>query len=70
MTEKERELILSWIVNEESRLDDELVHARNRVRWSRPDMVDIMDFIACLQRYSDFRDFALVIIRLLNLDLR
>lgn len=68
MTEKERELLLAWIVNEESRLDNDVIVARHRVRWSRPDQGDIFDLLSALQRYDDFKEFALIVIRLLNLD--
>lgn len=68
MTEKERELLLAWIVNEESRLENDVVIARHRVRWSHPDQGDIFELLAALQRYDDFKEFALIVIRLLNLD--
>ncbi len=68
MTERERELLSAWLVNEDLRLEGDLIEAKNRIRYRRSDISDLYDLLSCMQRYDDFRDFALILIRLLNLD--
>lgn len=67
MTEKEKELLLSWIVNESLRLDDDLVELRNRVRFRRVDVSDCVELALMLQRVEDFREFSVIVLRLLHL---
>ena len=66
MTEKEKELLLSWIVNEQLRLDDELLQLRQRVRFRKIDISDNIEMILLQQRIADFEEFARVLMRLLN----
>lgn len=68
MRKKERELLLAWLVNEDARLDAQLVELRNRVRFRHITIEDNLEMILLQQRVEDFRDFALTLIRLLNLD--
>lgn len=70
MTEKEKELLLSWIVNEQLRLDQELIELRNRIRFRHIDISDNIEMMLLQQRITDFEDFARVLIRLLRLDIR
>lgn len=68
MTEKEKELILAWIVNEQLRLDQELSELRQRVRFRKIDVTDNFEMILLQQRAADFEEFARVLLRLLRLD--
>lgn len=67
MTEKEKELFLSWVVNEETRLENELIELRNRIRFRQIDISDCFELALSLQRLEDFREFALISLRLLHL---
>lgn len=69
MRASERDLLYAWIVNEESRIANELHEIRNRIRYRDIDVNDNVEMMLTQQRYADFRDFTLVLIRLLNLDL-
>ena len=64
----EKELLWAWITNEQFRIENELTELRNRIRFRRIDVSDCVELMLTLQRYEDFKDFALVLIRLLNLD--
>lgn len=66
MTEKEKELLLAWITNEQLRLDQELIDLRNRIRFRRIDITDNIEMIILQQRCQDFEEFAKMVIRLLN----
>lgn len=68
MKQSEKDLLWAWIVNEETRIENELVEIRNRVRFRKIDITDNVEMMLTLQRLEDFRDFALTLIRLLNLD--
>ncbi len=68
MRQTEKELIMAYIVNEEMRIESELNELRNRIRFRRIDISDCVELALTLQRLADFQEFALVIIRLLNLD--
>lgn len=67
MTSREKELLLSWITNEETRLENEIIEARNKIRFRSIDITDCFELALLLQRLSDFRDFALILIRLIHL---
>lgn len=68
MTEKERELLLSWILNETARLEDELNEIRVRVRFRRIDISDNIEMILLQQRLNDFREFSKILLRLFHLE--
>lgn len=68
MKQSEKDLLWAWIINEQIRLENDLTEIRNRVRFRRIDVSDNVEMMLTLQRLEDFRDFALVVIRLLNLD--
>lgn len=68
MTEKERELLLSWILNETARLEDELNEIRARVRFRRIDISDNIEMILLQQRLNDFREFSKILLRLFHLE--
>lgn len=67
MTSREKELLLAWITNEETRIENEIVEYRNRIRFRSIDISDCFELALLLQRLSDFRDFALILIRLIHL---
>lgn len=67
MTEKEKELLLAWVVNEQFRLDQDLNELRNRVRFRRIDISDNVEMMLLQQRISDFEEFSRVLFRLLHL---
>lgn len=67
MRRSEIELLMAFIVNEEARIENELIELRNRIRFRRIDVADCVELMLTLQRLEDFRDFALVVIRLLKL---
>ena len=68
MTEKERELILAYIVNQDFRLEEECRELQARLRFRRVGIEDCVELMLAKQRYDDFQEFALVILRLLHLD--
>lgn len=70
MKQTEKELIWAYIVNQEGRLEAEVVELQNRIRFRRININDCVELELCLQRLDDFREFALTVIRLLNLDNR
>lgn len=67
MTEKEREILKAWLINEEIRLSEEVRTKQAVLRYRRIDMVDCIELGSLMQRYDDFREFARIIERLLNL---
>lgn len=67
MRKCEIDLLMAYIVNEESRIEGELVELRNRIRFRRIDVADCVELMLTLQRLEDFREFSLTVIRLLNL---
>lgn len=68
MNQHERELIISWIVNEDIRLDEEVKELQSRVRFRKLTVSDSLELAFAKQRYENFQEFALIVIRLLNLD--
>lgn len=69
MTQREKDLLWAWIINEQGRIENELQELRNRIRFRRIDISDNFEMALLQQRLEDFRDFALILIRLLNLDI-
>lgn len=67
MTEKEKELLLAWIVNEDFRLDNELQELQQRVRFRKFGIEDTLELLLLKQRREDFTEFALIVMRLLRL---
>ena len=67
MTKRERELLLSWIVNEELRLDTDLQQLRSNLRFRRIEISDCVELALAQQRYTDFCDFVLTLGRLVDL---
>lgn len=69
MTEREKQLLLAWVVNEQSRLDSEYVERLQRVRYRESDITDFIEILLLIQRRSDFADFSRCMLRLLHLDI-
>lgn len=67
MKESEKELLLSYFINEDARLEAEFVELRNRVRFRKIDISDNVELMLLQQRIADFQEFSLVVLRLLNL---
>jgi len=68
MTEREKQLLLSWILNETARLEDELNEIRVRIRFRKIDLSDNVEMILIQQRLNDFREFSSILLRLLHLE--
>lgn len=68
MTQREKDLILSWLYNEEIRIENDVVELQNRVRFRKIGVNDCVELALTLQRLDDFREFALVVLRLLDLE--
>lgn len=67
MTEREKELLLSWVVNEQQRIDLEYSERLQRVRYRESDITDFIEILLLTQRRSDFADFSACMLRLLNM---
>lgn len=67
MTEKEKELLKAWLLNEDVRIDQEIMELKARIRYRKIDIVDCIELALLINRYQDFKQFAGVIERLLNL---
>lgn len=67
MTEKEKQLLLSWLVNEQLRLDQDIIELRNRLRFRKIDISECVEYMLLQQKSSDFEDFSKILIRLLHL---
>lgn len=68
MTEREKQLLLSWILNETARLEDEVNEIRVRIRFRKIDLSDNVEMILLQQRLNDFREFSSILLRLLHLE--
>lgn len=68
MNQREKNLILSWLYNEEVRLENEVVELQNRVRFRKISVNDCIELALTLQRLENFKDFALIVLRLLDLE--
>ena len=68
MTEKEKELLLAWLINQEQRIEDEVQQSRQNLRFRKVDIVDCFELSLLIQRLYDFQEFALTVIRLLHLE--
>lgn len=67
MTQKEKDLLLAYLVGTELRIENEITELRNRIRYRHIDSVDLIEGLALYHRLEDFQEFALTVIRLLNL---
>ena len=67
MRQSEIELLMAYIVNEESRLENDVIELTNRIRFRRVDITDCVELIVAINRLDNFREFALIVIRLLRL---
>lgn len=68
MTQREKDLLWSWLINEELRLAQS-VHDLTAALRTRPVSYEDCLYLAYLkQRHADFKDFRTIVIRLLDLD--
>lgn len=67
VTEKERELLKAWLLNEDIRIDSEIMELKSRLRYRQIDIVDCIELALLINRYQDFKQFSNVVERLLNL---
>lgn len=67
MTEKEKELLKAWLLNEDVRIDQEIMELKVRIRYRKIDIVDCIELALLINRYQDFKQFSSVVERLLNL---
>lgn len=68
MTEKEKEMLLAWLVNEDLRLDNEIIELQSRLRFRPVGVGDCFELALAKQRREDFTEFALTVLRLLRLE--
>lgn len=67
MRQSEIELLMAYIVNEEQRLENDLIELRNRIRFRHFDVNDCVEMQLALNRLDNFREFALIVIRFLSI---
>lgn len=68
MSEKERELLKAWLLNEDIRIDSEIAELKSRLRYRKIDIVDCIELALLINRYEDFKQFSNVVNRLLHLE--
>lgn len=67
MTEKEKELLLSYFCNTDILLEDDIVELRNRIRFRRIGIEENVEMMLLLQRQQDFAEFSAAVLALLHL---
>lgn len=68
MTEREKEKLLAYLLNELIRLESDMIDCQNRVRWRKPDEVDCLECMLAINRLKTFKDFSKAVMMLLALD--
>lgn len=68
MKQKEIELLLSYFVNEEIRLDNQMAELRARIRFRNITLEDNIEMILLQQKIDDFREFRQNCMQLLHLN--
>lgn len=68
MKQKEIELLLSYFVNEEIRLDNQITELRARIRFRNITLEDNIEMILLQQKIDDFREFRQNCMSLLHLN--
>ena len=66
MTEKEKRILQSYLVNEDARLSDMVQELQARIRFRRIDVVDCVELACVINHYDSFREFRKIIDRLLQ----
>ena len=66
MTEKEKRILQSYLVNEDARLSDMVQELQARIRYRRVDVVDCVELACAINHYDSFREFRRIIDRLLQ----
>lgn len=67
MRKIEKELFLSYIINQRERFDIELQEQQRRIRYRRIDVVDLVEYLLLLERISSFEEFVSNALALLHL---
>ena len=70
MTQKERDLLYSYIFTNTCRLEEELNTLKNNLRFRHIDVSDAVEYIVALQRFDTFREVTTHIRELLSLDIK
>lgn len=68
MTQKERDLLYSYIYHNYNELESEIITLKNNLRFRHIDVCDCMEYIVALQRFDTFKEVTQHIRELLNLD--
>lgn len=64
MTEKEKRILQSYLVNEDARLSDMVQELQARILYRRVDVVDCIELACAINHYDSFREFRRIIDRL------
>lgn len=67
MRKIEKELFLSYIINQRDRFDLEIQEQQRRIRYRRIDVVDLVEYMLLLERISAFEEFVSNALALLHL---
>lgn len=67
MRKIEKELFLSYIINQRDRFDSEIQEQQRRIRYRRIDVVDLVEYMLLLERISAFEEFVANSLALLHL---
>lgn len=68
MTQKERDLLYSYIYSNYTQLESEIITLQNNLRFRHIDVSDCMEYIVALQRFDTFKEVTHHIRELLSLD--
>lgn len=68
MTEKEKQLLLAYIVSEDFRIDQELGEFQQRLRFRAVRVEDLIEGLFLYYKREMFDEFSTNVLRLLNLD--
>lgn len=67
MRQTEVELLLAYLINQETRLENDVRQLQNNIRFRHININDCVELALALQRLDDFREFGLIVLRLLRL---
>lgn len=69
MSRKEKEMLMSYFVNELVRKENDLVECQNRMRWRHPDEVDCIEMVIAIARLKVFQEVQDAVLAILSLHL-
>ena len=61
-------MLLAYLDSEDWRIENELTELRNRIRFRKIDIVDVVELLLIMQRKDDFAEFSRNVIYLLHLE--